>query len=260
MKFPKKSLGQNFLVDRNIIKKIVTTTQLENKNVFEIGPGRGALTEEILKKNPKSLFLIEKDFELAQLLKEKYNLNKNIKIYNNDILKIDVEKILEKKTIIIGNLPYNISSQILIKFIKFKKWPPMFSDLIFMFQKELGEKIIGKFGSKNYGRISILTNLRLKLLKKFFISANCFRPKPKVSSVVLHLKPKKMHFNISNISILENITQTLFSNKRKMINKNIKKILKKKQIAQIKNLKPDSRPSEIAPEIYYRITELVEKN
>ena len=79
MKFPKKSLGQNFLVDRNIIKKIVTTTQLENKNVFEIGPGRGALTEEILKKNPKSLFLIEKDFELAQLLKEKYNLNKNIK-------------------------------------------------------------------------------------------------------------------------------------------------------------------------------------
>ena len=260
MKFPKKSLGQNFLVDRNIIKKIVTTTQLENKNVFEIGPGRGALTEEILKKNPKSLFLIEKDFELAQLLKEKYNLNKNIKIYNNDILKIDVEKILEKKTIIIGNLPYNISSQILIKFIKFKKWPPMFSDLIFMFQKELGEKIIGKFGSKNYGRISILTNLRLKLLKKFFISANCFRPKPKVSSVVLHLKPKKMHFNISNISILENITQTLFSNKRKMINKNIKKILKKKQIAQIKNLKPDSRPSEIVPEIYYRITELVEKN
>ena len=260
MKFPKKSLGQNFLVDRNIIKKIVTTTQLENKNVFEIGPGRGALTEEILKKNPKSLFLIEKDFELAQLLKEKYNLNKNIKIYNNDILKIDVEKILEKKTIIIGNLPYNISSQILIKFIKFKKWPPMFSDLIFMFQKELGEKIIGKFGSKNYGRISILTNLRLKLLKKFFISANCFRPKPKVSSVVLHLKPKKMHFNISNISILENITQTLFSNKRKMINKNIKKILKKKQIAQIKNLRPDSRPSEIAPEIYYRITELVEKN
>jgi len=260
MKFPKKSLGQNFLVDRNIIKKIVTTTQLENKNVFEIGPGRGALTEEILKKNPKSLFLIEKDFELAQLLKEKYNLNKNIKIYNNDILKIDVEKILEKKTIIIGNLPYNISSQILIKFIKFKKWPPMFSDLIFMFQKELGEKIIGKFGSKNYGRISILTSLRLRLLKKFFISPNCFRPKPKVSSVVLHLKPKKMHFNISNISILENITQTLFSNKRKMINKNIKKILKKKQIAQIKNLRPDSRPSEIAPEIYYRITELFEKN
>ena len=260
MKFPKKSLGQNFLVDRNIIKKIVTTTQLENKNVFEIGPGRGALTEEILKKNPKSLFLIEKDFELAQLLKEKYNLNKNIKIYNNDILKIDVEKILEKKTIIIGNLPYNISSQILTKFIKFKKWPPKFSDLIFMFQKELGEKIIGKFETKNYGRISILTSLRLRLLKKFFISPNCFRPKPKVSSVVLHLKPKKMHFNISNISILENITQTLFSNKRKMINKNIKKILKKKQIAQIKNLRPDSRPSEIAPEIYYRITELVEKN
>ena len=120
MKFPKKSLGQNFLVDRNIIKKIVTTTQLENKNVFEIGPGRGALTEEILKKNPKSLFLIEKDFELAQLLKEKYNLNKNIKIYNNDILKIDFEKILLQNSIIFGNLPYNISSQILVKILRFK--------------------------------------------------------------------------------------------------------------------------------------------
>ena len=259
MKFPKKSLGQNFLIDRNIIKKIVTTIELENKNILEIGPGRGALTEEILKKNPKSLFLIEKDFELAQFLKEKYNLNKNIKIYNNDILKIDVEKILEKKTIIIGNLPYNISSQILTKFIKFKKWPPKFSDLIFMFQKELGDKISSSFPSKNYGRITILTKYRLKILNKFLVSLNCFFPKPKVTSMVIYFIPKKnCKYKIRKIQSIEKVTNILFSNKRKMINKNIKKILNEQKLSQIKEINLSSRPAEINPELYYKISKIYE--
>ena len=260
MKFPKKSLGQNFLIDRNIVKKIVKSTELKNNNVLEIGPGKGALTEEIVKANPKSLTLIEKDFELFQLLKKKYAKKKNFFIYNNDILKIDIEKIVKKNTIIFGNLPYNISSQILIKFIKFKKWPPNFNDLIFMFQKELGEKVIGQFKTSNYSRISILSSLRLRVQKKFFVSSNCFRPKPKVNSIVIHLKPKETHFNIKNITNLENVTQILFSNKRKMVNKNLKKILKKKQITQVENLKLENRPSEIKPETYYKITELFEKN
>ena len=114
----KKSLGQNFLVDSNIIDKIVKLTNIYNKDVLEIGPGKGALTKKILRYKPKSLVLIEKDNVLSNNLKLKYRQNKNIKVLNNDILKTNLGKILKKNSIIFGNLPYNISSQILVNIIK----------------------------------------------------------------------------------------------------------------------------------------------
>ena len=120
-KFNKKSLGQNFLVDRNIIKKIIGLVKIKGKNIIEIGPGDGALTNEILKQNPKSLITIEKDRILSTKISEKYFENKNFKNFNNDILKFDLEKLDLKNSIIIGNLPYNISSQILVKILNFKK-------------------------------------------------------------------------------------------------------------------------------------------
>ena len=260
MKFAKKSLGQNFLIDKNIINKIINLVSIRNKDIIEIGPGREALTEEIIKKKPKSLSLIEKDFFLAENLKKKYSDFNNIKVYNSDVLKFDIEKITTKNTIIFGNLPYNISSQILVKFLKFKKWPPKFNDLIFMFQKELGKKIIGVYPSSDYGRITILSNFRLNVLNKFYVSPNCFFPKPKVTSMVLHFRAKKKNsFTIKNISNLEKVTNILFSNKRKMINKNIKKILTENKINDIQDLKLNLRPSDINPEVYYKITELYEK-
>ena len=178
MKYLKKSLGQNFLSDKNIIKKIVGLVNINNKNIIEIGPGNGALTDEILKNNPRSITLVEKDNLLAQDLKKKYSSMEFLKVYNDDILKFDIEKLKIKDSIIFGNLPYNISSQILIKILNFKKWPPDFNDLIFMFQKELGDKIIGKYPSSNYGRLSIITSYRLEVIKKFLVSQNCFFPKP----------------------------------------------------------------------------------
>ena len=260
MIYAKKSLGQNFLIDKNIIKKIVDLTKINENNIIEIGPGKGALTNEILKRNPKSLTIIEKDSELVKKLKIQYATNKLIKIHNADILKFNLEKIINKKTSIFGNLPYNISSQILVKILKFKKWPPNFNNLIFMFQKELGEKIIGKYPTKDYGRLSILSNYRLNILKKFLVSPNCFFPKPKIISMVINFCPKNLNsFNIKNISNLEHITNTFFSNKRKMINKNIKKILNNSSINKLSNLSLESRPSEIKPEIYYKITELYER-
>ena len=147
----------------------------------------------------------------------------------------------------------------MLKFLRFKKWTPKYKELIFMFQKELGEKIIAKYPSSNYGRLSILTNYRLKFKNKFMVSANCFFPKPKVTSLVIHFVPKKESFKFKNINNLEKVTNTLFSNKRKMINKNIKKLLNKEKINIIRNLKLSSRPSEIEPNIYYKITELFEK-
>ena len=259
MNFPKRSLGQNFLKDKNIIKKIINTVKIKNKNVIEIGPGDGALTDQIIKFEPRTLYLIEKDFKLYNKLKLKFKNKKFVKIFCYDFLKFDIEKIIKKNTIIFGNLPYNVSSQIFVKLLKCKLWPPKYSDLILMFQKELGEKIIAKFPSSKYGRLSILTNLMLDLKKKFIVSPNCFKPIPKVKSIVLHFKPKPNKIvNLKSISNLEKITNILFSNKRKMINKNMKKILSPEEINQIQGIKMNVRPSEIKPDIYYKITEIFE--
>ena len=130
-----------------------------------------------------------------------------------------------------------------------------------MFQKELAEKIICKFASKNYGRISILVNYRLKLIKKFLVSKNCFFPVPKVTSQVIHFQPKKRDtVFIKNIKNLEKITQIFFSNRRKMIKKNIKRIISDEKIERINGIQLNLRPTDLNPEIYYKITELYEKN
>ena len=259
MNFFKRSLGQNFLIDKNIIYKIINLINIKNKDILEIGPGTGALTDQIINQNPKSLIAVEKDTKLFNKLKKKYKDKKNILILNYDILKIDIEKIIKEETIVFGNLPYNISSQILVKFLKFKNWPPKFSNLIFMFQRELGNKVIGKYLSADYGRLSILSNLRLSLKNKFLVSPNCFFPKPKVTSMVLHLLPKKEKYIIKNINNLEKVTNILFSNKRKMINKNIGKVLKDSHLKKIHGLKTNLRPEKIKPDFYYKITEFYEK-
>ena len=261
MKYLKKSLGQNFLIDKNIIKKIVSLTNFENKNIIEIGPGKGILTDEILTKKPKSLIVIEKDDKLANDLNTKYSYNKIVKVINEDFLKFNLDNIDKKNLIIVGNLPYNISSQILVKILKKVDTHPIYKDIILMFQKELGEKIIAKYPSKHYGRLSIITSYKLKQVKNFFVSANCFFPKPKVTSIVIHFKvTNKISFKIKKLLSLEKITNIIFYNKRKMINKNILKILSKKKLEKIPELNLKLRPENIPPEIYYKITELYEKD
>ena len=261
MTFIKRSLGQNFLIDKNIIKRIVNLVNIKNKHIVEIGPGQGALTDEILKKKPKTLKIIEKDTQLAKKLKIKHAKNKIVNTYNADILNFDFEKIVNKNAIIFGNLPYNISSQILVKIIKFKKNPPNYDSLILMFQKELGEKIIAKFPSKKYGRLSILTSYKLNVKNKFLVSPNCFFPKPKINSLVIHLQPnKKFIVKIKDINNLEKLTNILFNNKRKMINKVVKKNFKPNEIKSIFKLNLNLRPAEIKPEDYYKITQKLERH
>ncbi len=261
MRFAKKSLGQNFLIDANIIKKIVDLVDISKKNVLEIGPGKGALTTEILKRKPKSLILIEKDKNLFKELKIKYKNFKNVEVYEKDILQFNIEKKIKKNTIIFGNLPYNISSQILASIVRFKKHPPNFSDLIFMFQRELAQRIVGKYKTSKYGRLSVLVNYKLKILNDFNISPNCFFPKPKIYSTILHFTyKKKLSHKIQNIKNLEKVTNILFGNRRKMINKNLRKILNVDKLFRIKDLNFSLRPSDLKPETYYKITEILEAN
>ena len=259
MNYNKKSLGQNFLRDKNVIKKIINSVEITGKDIIEIGPGDGALTDQIIKHKPKSLLLIEKDISLFSKLNLKYKFEKSINIICNDFLKLNLKNIIKKNSIIFGNLPYNISSQIFVKLLKDGYWPPKYKDLILMFQKELGEKIIANFKSSKYGRLSIISSVVLDLKKKFLVSPNCFKPKPKVQSIVLHFKSKKKReTKIINIDNLEKVTNIIFSNKRKMVNKNLKKILNLNEIASLKEMKLNMRPTDIKPEIYYKITEIIE--
>ena len=257
MKF-KKSLGQNFLIDKNIIKKILLLSALKNKEIIEIGPGTGNLTIEILKTSPKRLICIEKDKLLANKLRDNFRENKKLLVINNDILKFNIKSLLTNETIVLGNLPYNISTQILIKFIMINPWPPKFKRLIFMFQKEVGEKIIADLGSKNYSRLSIITKSRFKIMNFFYVSKNCFFPKPKVDSIVIEFKPVvRNDINFKSIKTLEYITNIFFSNKRKMVNKAFKKLK-----IENNNLNVDLtlRPEKISETLYYKICEFYEKN
>ena len=249
----KKSLGQNFLIDKNILRLIANSTRIEkNDEILEIGPGTGNLTEFLVKKKPKKIYLIEKDENLVNLLKNKFS--ESLNIINEDILKFSKNSFLNNKSIIFGNLPYNISSQILAKFIinknKFK-----FKKLIFMFQKELADRILAKVNSSNYGRFSILANWKFNIEKIIDIKPNSFLPKPKVSSSLLIFNPKTPLINFNNPENLEYLTKIFFNQRRKKIKKPIN-ILFKNNLDVSKKLKLnlDLRPQNISPEVFFQLT------
>ena len=255
----KKSLGQNFLIDKNVLEKIVSLIKIENKSILEVGPGTGNLTSCILKNNPKKLIVVEKDKYLANLLKKKFETN--VVIINEDILKIDENKLHEDKLIVFGNLPYNISTEILAKWVlNLDDKNFWFDSLILMFQKEVADRIISKFNSSKYGRLTILANWKLDIVKICDIKAGSFSPRPKINSSLLFFKPKKNFYKFQNSKNLEKITRIFFNQRRKKI-KTPFNILFNGNINILKNLKIDLnlRPHNLKEEIYYELTQEYEK-
>ena len=249
----KKSLGQNFLIDQNIIDKIVNTIELKNKNVLEIGPGTGNLTEGILKKNPKKVLVVEKDNNLTNLLKEKFK-NK-IKVINKDVLKIDENLLCDQTLTVFGNLPYNISTEILCKWILNIKEKIWFNYLILMFQKEVADRIISDFNTKSYGRLTILANWRLNIKKICDVSPVSFQPRPKIYSTVLFFEPKKEFFSLKNSKNLEKITRTFFMHRRKMIKKPYYQLFNNDNtIASKVGIDLNLRPQNLNIETYFKLT------
>ena len=258
----KKSLGQNFLIDRNIINKIVNIGEIDkNKTILEIGPGYGSLTKTIAAANPLITYAVEKDKKLSLLLKKNFKNIKNVEIINDDIINVIENKNLGQNITVFGNLPYNISTQILASLIMIQKWPPWFEILIFMFQKEVADRIVAKPKTKEFGRLSVLCNWRLEIKKHFDISKNCFLPKQKINSTVLSFKPKKnIDFNIKNPKYLESVTRVLFSNRRKMINKSFARLFgHNSSAAKDLNLNLKKRPEELSNEMFYKIAMRYEK-
>ena len=248
----KKSLGQNFLIDKNIIDKIVSILELKDKNILEIGPGTGNLTEGILKKSPKKILAIEKDDNLVKLLKEKFD--DKIEIINKDILKIDENSLSDQTLTVFGNLPYNISTEILCKWILNIKQKIWFDCLILMFQKEVADRIISDFNTKSYGRLTILANWRLDIKKICDISPLSFQPKPKIESTVLFFKPKKKFFVLKNAKNLEKITRIFFMHRRKMIKKPYYQLFNRNiNIASKIGIDLNSRPQNLDFETYFKL-------
>ena len=248
----KKSLGQNFLIDQKIINKIVNILDLRNKSILEVGPGTGNLTEEILKKNPKKFLVIEKDNYLASLLKEKFK-NK-IEVINKDILDTNENSLSDESLIVFGNLPYNISTEILCKWVLNIKEKIWFNYLILMFQKEVADRIISNFNTKSYGRLTILTNWRLDIKKICDVGPDSFSPRPKIDSSILFFKPKKKFFSLKNPKNLEKITRIFFMHRRKMIKKPYNLLFKgKMDVAKKLNIKLSCRPQHLDFETYYEI-------
>ena len=213
----KKSLGQNFLIDREVLEKIVSITNIADKEVLEIGPGSGNLTTYILKQKPKKLYVVEKDDDLAILLKEKFD--NEIEIINNDILKVSEDKISNQKLSVFGNLPYNISTEILSKWILNIGSNFWFESLVLMFQKEVADRIISQFNNSKYGRLSILSSWKLNVKKIIDIKPQSFSPRPKIDSSLLLFTPKKNFFELKDPKNLEKITRIFFSQRRKMLKK-----------------------------------------
>ncbi len=256
--FKKKSLGQNFLTNEKILDLIVKTGNINHKNeIIEVGPGNGALTKKIIKKKPKNYIAIEKDDRLVNILNEKYG--NEVKIIHEDMLKFSYENYLKENLLIFGNLPYNISTQILAKWIKIKNLDRYCKKLVLMFQKEVADRIIAEANTKNYGRLSILSNWKMKICKLIDIDPDSFSPPPKVKSSLLVFTPKRSFYKIKDPKNLEHVTNIFFSNRRKMIKKPLKFLFDNfEEVSKELSIDLELRPQNLDNLTYYKICELYE--
>ena len=252
--YPKKTLGQNFIKDKNFLEKINKLIKFDtNAIILEIGPGKGALTDYLVKRKCKEIIIIEKDKRLISYLNFKYKDIQNLKILNQDALSLDYDALNKRNIIIIGNLPFNISTQLLVKWLSSSEWPPFYKKMILMFQNEVAERIIAKKGNKNFGRLSVLAQSRCKVKKLVKAPSSIFSPAPKVDGLILEFTPTDEYKNV-NIEKLKNLLLITFRHRRKKIKTPLKKystILKKL------NIDENKRPENLTVKEYCRLSELI---
>jgi len=240
----RKKWGQNFLRDPNTITKIINCLQpLVSDTILEIGPGDGALTNQ-LSKQIDHIHVVEIDpLLVTQLEKNKYP---NVTIHQGDILEWDLNQ-LKGEVKIIGNLPYYISSPILFKMLAWQNWERM----VLMFQKELAQRIVSKHGNKSYGRISVMCQVYCEVKIEFIVSKNVFQPKPEVDSAVLTFFPKEKE--LPEFNNFSNLIKQAFSQRRKKLKNNLPEAYKLGKIEKWAN----GRPEEISPDEFIRIYKVI---
>ena len=254
----KKSLGQNFLSNQKILSKIIDENKIQNNDIIlEIGPGTGNLTKELIKKNPKKIIVVEKDNNLSNILIEKYG--SKIHVINKDILECYQDLKDNKPIKVFGNLPYNISTQILTSFIKLDNVQKIFSNFVFIFQKEVADRILADENTKNYGRLTILTSWKMNCERIMDIDPNFFYPKPKVWSSLITLTPKLEFKNLKRSKHLEHVTNIFFNQRRKMIKKPMRQLFKNYEVVAKKlDIDLSLRPQNLSKNKYLEICKIYE--
>ena len=219
-----KSLGQNYLLDENIAAKIVRSAgNIHNHDILEIGPGPGGLTRAIAEAGPRKLILIEKDEKFLEPLKKLHDLYpEKLKLIFNDIMAIDPKQYLKPPVKVIANLPYNVGTKILINLLTTSTWPPYWTELILMFQKEVAERIVAKPRTKEYGRLSIISQLRTSSEIVFSIPNSVFLPKPKIDSSVVRIKVLSKNNVDLPLLAVQRLAKQAFNHRRKMLRQSLK--------------------------------------
>ncbi|MDG2287388.1 MAG: 16S rRNA (adenine(1518)-N(6)/adenine(1519)-N(6))-dimethyltransferase RsmA [Candidatus Marinimicrobia bacterium] len=214
MVFAKKKWGQNFLVDNNLLDKIIKTIDITTEeNVLEIGPGQGALSEKLVDV-AKSLSMVEIDPDLIKILEVHEKLS-GLKIINQDILKVDLDSLEIDSPVVVGNIPYNITSPIIFWLIDhLESWDRAY----LMVQKEVAQRLTGKIGTKDYSRVTVMTRLFFDIKICFSISPNVFIPRPKVQSAFISIE-KRSDFNKNDVNIkkFSQVVRMAFNQRRKML-------------------------------------------
>lgn len=254
----KKSFGQHLCIDNNIINQMITLSgDIKNKTVLEIGPGTGNLSQAILLKHPQKLIAIEKDKRMQTCLKELSDKHKNFQIIFEDINKYNIQNLFEFAPIsIISNLPYNVSTTIILNLLSNIK---IFDQMILMFQKEVAKRIIAKHGTKEYGSLSVISNLLCDIEYGIDVPPESFFPKPKVQSSIIKLTPKKINYEIDLLNMIGIVTKKLFSKKRKQLQNTLIEFGEKamREIFLKLNIKPSTRAEELSVEEFLEITKII---
>ena len=215
----KKSLGQNFLLDLNLTSKIARYAgNLEQSDVLEIGPGPGGLTRSLLNEGARKVVAIEKDTRCIAALKEvQTQFAGKLKIVQGDALSTEVRQYLTHPVQIIANLPYNIGTELLVRWLNSTTWPSFWQSMTLMFQKEVANRIVASPGSKAYGRLSVMAQWRCNTKIAFNIPATAFTPPPKVESSIVHFEALKEPRFPAEVNKLEFVVSKAFNQRRKML-------------------------------------------
>ena len=251
--YHKKSLGQNFLNNKKILEKISKIKNLCNEYVVEIGPGKGSLTEFLLKEKPRVLTVIEKDKKLKPFLEKiKIKHPKNFNLIFEDALNFNFSTLTNKKIILVANLPYNIATTLIINWIKNYE---NFKSLVLMVQKEVAQRLYAKTGTKFYGRTSVLTQANASVKEKIEVSADNFFPKPKVTSAVIEIIPTPRKFDYES---LDKVLKTCFLHRRKILKNNLKNLNSETE-SKIREsgISLSSRPQDLNPADYIKLSKIL---